>query len=468
MPGSRRASTATLELANLAVPEGWGPDESETRTFLTKLSTTISLKNALDGLFGLRWFQNHRPGLLLVHQKGEAKAWQIGAGGADRAPTHPLEIDSFNALFTAAKKSKSGQFSTHPKWPWLPFGGPFLAEPYAFKRFNAILITTREEFLPFSQEEVECFRGFARIVGWWLEDLVEGEFSDLRLAEVMLLLDECPHPLQLQEAGGAPVFTNAAHQLAPPEHTTSIPLGQGYILAMGNAPESGENDIDVVHRYKIALLGDLFNTLGHELSNPLFGLALAADILASSPPDEDSRMMLQQVGKNIKRCQLILQNLSRLYSDAPQDASCDLGMVVREAVTLAKSELKGIRHTLEGVPPEGTTLKVEGRPVLVIQVLFNLLVNSAQALRTGGTAGHIRLIVHQGESDVAVEVSDNGPGLPPLVRENLFRPFTTTRAQGHGLGLALSRHLALQAGGNLEYLDPAEGAAFRLTLRRIL
>lgn len=464
-----RTDTAIQELANLASPLFFGAGTVvDIRPFMDKIANTISLKNGLDGLFNLKWFQNHSPGILLVHQKGEARAWQIGSGHEDSGVTRTIDIEHFNQLFSSVKKTKTGQYTTQTKkWDWLPFSGAFLAESFSFKGFNAILIATRQEFLSFATEEVTHFHSFAGLLGLWLEDLIEGEFSDLRLAEVMLLLERSPLPIVLRDARDLPVFTNQAFQQNEPAMVRWLALGRGFHLGVGRVEEWENTQFDVLHRHKISLLGDLFNTLGHELSNPLFGLGLAADLLISNSDDEDSSMMLVEIQKNIKRCQLIIQNLTRLYADQEQEGVCDLRMVIREALTLAKSELKGIRHDTGTVLQESTPLMVEGRPVLIVQVLFNLIVNSAQALSGQGSSSQIWLRAEVESGQVHVDVIDNGPGLPASVKESLFRPFATTKAKGHGLGLALSRNLALKAGGDLTALSPPSGAAFRLTLRRV-
>ncbi len=461
-PMLREATVAAAELF------GEGAAASEVRPFVDQLANTISLKNALDALFRLRWFQHHSLGLLYVHQKGEARAWQIGAGeGPGAGATHTIDVERFNQLHTAAKKSKTGQFSTQgPRWSWLPFGGAFLAETYGFRGFSAVLLASRQEFLPFSPDEVERFHRFAGLLGLWLEDLIAVEFSDLRLAEVMLLLVRHPLPLVLRDPDGQTVLASDAFTLAEAstEPLSWLPLGRGYALGIGEEPSGESAGIDVIHRHKIALLGDLFNTLGHELSNPLFGLGLAAEILIGAAPDVEARTILSEIRKNVQRCQSILQNLTRLYTDQAQEGTCDLRHCVREAMTLAKSELKGVRTWPTGL--NGEALTVEGRPVLVVQILFNLIVNSAQALH-GRPAPRIDVSVHEDEGQAWVVVADNGPGLPPHVRQNLFRPFTTSKARGHGLGLALSQNLAVKAGGDLESMDPPEGASFRLRLKKV-
>lgn len=461
--------TVIQDLANLASPLFFGEGLNvDIRAFLDKIANTISLKNGLDGLFRLKWFQNHSPGILLVHQKGEAKAWQIGAGNEDSGVTRTIDIENFNQLLASVKKTKTGQYTTQtPRWNWLPFSGAFLAESFSFKNFNAVLLATRQEFLNFAAEEVVHFHHFAGLLGLWLEDLIEGEFSDLRLAEVMLLLERSPLPVIIKDSRDWPIFTNATYLENEPASLQWIPLGRGYNLGLGVIEVWNNDEIDVLHRHKISLLGDLFNTLGHELSNPLFGLGLAADLLISNSTDEDSGMMLNEIQKNIKRCQLIIQNLTRLYADQDQAGVCDLKNVIKEAITLAKSELKGVRQVLSAELKDNTSLMVEGRPVLIVQILFNLLVNSAQAMTDTTKSPHITIALAENETTVFVDVVDNGPGLPQPIRESLFKPFATTKAKGHGIGLTLSRNLALKAGGDLDSLNPEMGAAFRLTLKKV-
>lgn len=458
-----------IELSEMAQPLFFGSViDVDAKNYLSKLSATISLKSGLDGFFQLRRFKEFNLGVLLVHQKGESQAWQIGVGSSPDSFTHSLELDRFNAFYATVKKSKNGQFTTQQsKNQWLPFGGSFLAESFSFRRFNAVWIITREEFLPCGTEEVSQFRYFSQLQGLWLERLIELEFSDLRLAEIMWVLDRCPLPIVLQDSQGVAIFTNAAY---PAQNhgleLTWIPLGKGHELGVGKIEDWDSSRIDVFHRHKISLLGDLFNTLRHELSNPLFGLGLACDLLLSSDSPDDTLTMLKEIKKNVLRSQLIIHNLSKLYSEQDSAVTCDIAQVLGEALTLAKSELKAVRKTQ--IPAQlNEQIMVEGRPLLVVQILFNLLVNSAQAMRSQAATAEISISVETSADKVELTLSDNGPGLPPLIRENLFRPFHTTKSQGHGLGLALSRDLALKIGGDLTYLETASGASFRLTLRRV-
>ena len=103
---------------------------------------------------------------------------------------------------------------------------------------------------------------------------------------------------------------------------------------------------------------------------------------------------------------------------------------------------------------------------MIRQVLVNLCDNSARAV--AGRRGTVVLTLHPPERSpwLAIEVADDGPGIAPEVRDRLFEPYVTTAApgQGMGLGLALCRKILLDHGGDLELLDSAKGATFRLLL----
>ena len=97
------------------------------------------------------------------------------------------------------------------------------------------------------------------------------------------------------------------------------------------------------------------------------------------------------------------------------------------------------------------------------QVFVNLLHNALEALADTARP-RIRLSVERDGERVRVRIEDNGPGVDPAVRERLFTPFFTTRAQGVGLGLVISRDILAEFGGTLAALEVGAGAAFEVTL----
>jgi two-component system C4-dicarboxylate transport sensor histidine kinase DctB len=103
----------------------------------------------------------------------------------------------------------------------------------------------------------------------------------------------------------------------------------------------------------------------------------------------------------------------------------------------------------------------------VVQILFNLIVNASQSLKGTNSQKEITINIDSNEKNIFIDVIDNGPGIPENKLTELFKPFFTTKSQGTGLGLVLSRNLALKMGGNLEYIPNLnKGAHFKLTLPR--
>jgi two-component system, NtrC family, sensor kinase len=101
-------------------------------------------------------------------------------------------------------------------------------------------------------------------------------------------------------------------------------------------------------------------------------------------------------------------------------------------------------------------------PVLVEQILLNLMKNAIEAMSAGG---RLRLETNGDQRHAWLQVSDDGPGLSPEAKARLFQPFATTKgAAGTGLGLALSQRLAGAMGGSLEFLAGGRGTTWRLSL----
>jgi two-component system NtrC family sensor kinase len=108
-----------------------------------------------------------------------------------------------------------------------------------------------------------------------------------------------------------------------------------------------------------------------------------------------------------------------------------------------------------------------GDRVQLQQVLLNLIINAIQAMPDGGRMTLRTRDWHQDGAacGVVIEVQDSGPGLPPPLRERLFRPFFTTKNDGNGLGLWISQGLVERYGGSIEADNASQGGAvFRVRL----
>ena len=142
----------------------------------------------------------------------------------------------------------------------------------------------------------------------------------------------------------------------------------------------------------------------------------------------------------------------------------DLAQVARDALQLVRFELRDSRVD--------ATVRVDGQPARVLadavqlqQVCVNLYKNACEACAGRPRGGRLEIELRQEAGRVVLEVHDDGPGLAPEVRERLFEPYTSTKPEGMGLGLAICRSIVEAHGGRLA-AAPARlgGASFRLEL----
>jgi two-component system sensor histidine kinase HydH len=110
---------------------------------------------------------------------------------------------------------------------------------------------------------------------------------------------------------------------------------------------------------------------------------------------------------------------------------------------------------------KGETVTIEADEQLFRQMLFNLVLNAVQALEPGG---EIQVVVGRKGTEAFLEVRDNGPGVPPERRKEIFKPYFTTHQKGTGLGLAVVQQIVLAHGWEIECLgNEPKGAVFRIT-----
>ena len=174
---------------------------------------------------------------------------------------------------------------------------------------------------------------------------------------------------------------------------------------------------------------------------------------------------MREIEKNVDRCQTIIENFSNLYQIQPDNKPILLKKMIEESMVLAKSEIREVTKKITyDLNTEDIQLNVP--LIFVVQIMFNLIINAAQAMRTQTERAELSIHVSLLDSNVLIDVTDNGAGIPDDKMINLFKPFFTTKSQGTGLGLVLSRNLALKMGGNLEYIanDNKKGACFRVIL----
>ncbi|MFL6196762.1 MAG: sensor histidine kinase [Thermoanaerobaculia bacterium] len=212
----------------------------------------------------------------------------------------------------------------------------------------------------------------------------------------------------------------------------------------------------------------------HEMRTPLTAarleLARLHGLLAGEE-QEEARQVAVSVGEELERLGRFTQQFTSFARlPQPRPAVHDLGAVVEEFVGTFAAAWPNLQLRYEG--PAGVLPASLDRDMLR-QVLVNLCDNSSLALRAAGASGEERgtVTLKPGISgrSVTLDVTDDGPGIPPEVRARAFEPYVTTRnvGEGMGLGLAISKKILLDHGGDLEILaSSGAGTTFRLTFPR--
>jgi signal transduction histidine kinase len=219
-------------------------------------------------------------------------------------------------------------------------------------------------------------------------------------------------------------------------------------------------------------LRELLHVLSHEIMNSLTPVASlaesASELLAHCTPESSNaaRDAVETLGRRAAGLTRFVQgyrSLARL--PAPNLRPVQLARLLDDVARLFRARWDN-KVTLDITEPD-SDLEAKVDPDLISQALLNLLVNGAEAALEGGCdTPTVSLAARRTGEGVVLTVGDNGPGVPPTQRDQLFRPFFTTKATGTGVGLAIARQVALAHGGDLA-LEPefsVPGAAFVLRL----
>jgi len=223
-----------------------------------------------------------------------------------------------------------------------------------------------------------------------------------------------------------------------------------------------ETQDELVRKEKLATIGQLASSVGHELRNPLGVMSNSVYILERSieSPSPKVQEYLRLLSAQIKLSERIVGDLlDSARNQSPQRRQVDVRSLLTEQLDRVNvpSNVKVELAVADGLPP------VNVDPDQVGQILVNLFTNAAQAM--DNQPGVLRVHARNGDGRVHIDVRDTGPGVPPELAEKIFEPLYTTKARGIGLGLSVSRSLAIVNSGTLAVMNhPDGGAVFTLDL----
>jgi PAS domain S-box-containing protein len=225
---------------------------------------------------------------------------------------------------------------------------------------------------------------------------------------------------------------------------------------------------EIAHINRVSMLGEMAASLAHEIKQPIAAAITSANTcvewLAHEPPNLDrARVAATRVDKYGNRAAEIIDRIRAFYKkSSSQRELVDVNEIVLEILTLLHGE--AIRCSIAMRPELSAELpKIKVDRVQLQQVFMNLMLNAIEAMNTSGGELTVRSDLQDGQ--VWFSVSDTGPGLPNGSVDQIFSAFFTTKPQGSGMGLAISRSIVESHGGRLwATANDGRGATFHFTL----
>jgi PAS domain S-box-containing protein len=229
---------------------------------------------------------------------------------------------------------------------------------------------------------------------------------------------------------------------------------------------------DLAHMARLTTMGEMASGLAHELNQPLAAIINYVDacmqmLRARGDTDPDLRRAMEDAAAEAERAGKIIHRMNNfLRRTETRQTAIDLNLLVREALALAARDIRlgEVRLLLDlasDLPPAlADRIQIE-------QVMLNLVRNALEAMQQKAAESRILTVrtKRAGADAVQVKVADTGCGLGPDAADRLFQPFYTTKPNGMGMGLAISRTILSAHGGRLEAAPGADaGAVFTFTL----
>lgn len=226
---------------------------------------------------------------------------------------------------------------------------------------------------------------------------------------------------------------------------------------------------EMQHIARLSAMGQLASSLAHELNQPLTAVANYSDatrhmMTTSNPPVDRVVDFLGKIAAQAERAGQIIRRLrSYVEKTEVERAPESLSMVVEEAAALATvgAKLDGVSISYD-LAPDLTPISMD--KIQIQQVVVNLVRNAIEAM-SGVERRELAIRTSGADDRQEVAIADTGPGLSPEIVENLFKPFTTTKKTGMGIGLSISQSIVGEHGGRIwAEPNPGGGTVFRFML----
>jgi len=258
------------------------------------------------------------------------------------------------------------------------------------------------------------------------------------------------------------------HQTIVKWYGTSLDI-EGHKRAEEERERLRHLEADLARMNRVSMMGELAASLAHEIRQPIAAALMNANACArwlhrDAPNVKEACEAAAHLVDDTSRASDIIDRVRSLYGrGTPQREPVDLNDIIREMMVLLRNEASrhhvSIRTALDvGIPT------IAADRVQLQQVLMNLMLNGIEAMKD--TGGELTITSKRTEDDqLVISVSDTGMGLRPEETQRIFETFFTTKAQGTGMGLSISRRIVEAYGGRLwASANTGRGAMFQFSL----
>ena len=227
---------------------------------------------------------------------------------------------------------------------------------------------------------------------------------------------------------------------------------------------------DLAHVNRVTTMGELTASLAHEVNQPIAAAGTDAStclrwLMRDQPDIEEAREAASRVVKDATRAAEIVSRIRLLFKKGTSQLELvDINEIIRGMVVLLRGEAS--RYSISFRTELAADLpQVMADPVQLQQLLMNLMINSIDAMKEVDGTRQLIINSRSDNEHLLISVSDTGVGLPPHQADQIFNPFVTTKPNGTGMGLSISRSIVQAHGGRLWARDNSpRGASFNFTL----
>ena len=330
---------------------------------------------------------------------------------------------------------------------------------------------------------IEANDAFLSILGYSREDLASGclrwteltpaewrNADDRGLAELMASGTAQPYEKEFFQKDGSriPALVGAAVFGGPSKEGVAFVVDltdrkRAEATARENERRHHEMQLELAHANRVATVGQLSASIAHEVNQPLSGIVFNADtclrmLTADSPNIDGAADTARRTLRDAKRASEVITRLRSLFSKSNTTSELvDLNEATSEVIAMSFNELQRADVILKAELGDGLPLVMANR-VQIQQVILNLLLNASEAMSSIDDRPR-QLVVRTGSDQgagVHVTVQDTGPGFELQAVDKLFEAFYTTKSNGMGMGLSISRSIIENHQGRL-WAAPNDG-----------